>query len=145
VPFAGLRVRVDKIETVAKVDGRPIVAKAQLAGSDGGYIMVTCSVQNPSSSEDVPFGENRLGFELVDGTQVDEAEPAATFIAPGLNDAPSTLHPKQHVQIVFVVSAWNGQPLTKMFLHNMNEDAAGHTNLRFQIRPGYVKALDPTS
>jgi hypothetical protein len=93
VPFAGLRVRVDKIETVAKVDGRPIVAKAQLAGSDGGYIMVTCSVQNPSSSEDVPFGENRLGFELVDGTQVDEAEPAATFIAPGLNDAPSTLHP----------------------------------------------------
>ncbi len=146
-PFAGMNVRVDKIETVAHADGRKLVDK--IPGGfdhDKGYIMVTVTVQNPSDSDAIDMPQSEIGFELADGSQIEEGSPAGTFLASSYNDAPVTLHPKQHVQVVYALTEWSGQPLTKMFLHSgggteLND--AGYLYVRFQLPQDYVKALAP--
>src|SRR5579884_829140 len=116
VNFAGIETRIDKIETVASADGRPILQKAGGTNSGTGYIIVTVSMQNPSASNSIAIPGVSLGFELADGSQIDEAAPAGSYLVPSLSDLPDTLHPKQHVTVSYVVTNWNGQVLTKMFL-----------------------------
>lgn len=145
VNFAGVLTRIDKIETVAQGDGRPILQKA--GGPDErGYIIVTVTMQNPSSKDDLSVPGNMLGFELADGSQIDETGADAFVLVPSLNDPPDTLHPKQHIQVAYLLKNWNGSPITKMFLrkNSGNEyNDAGYLYGRFQIPQGYVKALDP--
>jgi hypothetical protein len=146
INFAGLRTRIDKIETVKSPDGRPILQKAGGTADGTGYIMVTVTLQNPSASDTIGIPGNLLGFELADGTQIDEIGPDGYFILPSLNDPPDSLHPKQHIQIVYVKTNWNGQDITKMFLKKNSgggENDTGYTYARFQIPKGYVTQLDP--
>ena len=145
--FAGINVRVDKIETVERADGRKLIDK--ISGGfdhDKGYIMVTVTVQNPSDSDSIDMPSTAIGFELADGTQIEEASPAGTFLASSFNDAPVSLHPKQHVQVVYALTEWNGQAPTKMFFHTnggteLND--AGYQYVRFQLPKDYVKTLAP--
>lgn len=145
--FAGLRYRVDKIETVSTADARPIYVKAVGNSNPGkGYILVTMSIQNPSDTDDTDVTSNWLGFELGDGSQIDEGSPTGMYLASSLNDPPGSLHPKQHIQIVYIVTDWNGQPLTKMFMRNnggteLNEP--GYHHVRFMVPKGYVSELAP--
>jgi hypothetical protein len=146
-PFAGMNVRVDKVETVEHGDGRKILDRIS-GGFDRakGYILITLSVQNPSDSDDIDMPSTQVGFELADGTQIDEAGPAGSFIAASLKDAPNSLHPKQHVQIVYALTEWNGEAPTKMFFHVNGGTAgndAGYQYVRLQFPKDYVKALAP--
>jgi hypothetical protein len=146
-PFAGMSVRVDKVETVERGDGRKILDRIS-GGFDRakGYILITLSVQNPSDSDDIDMPSTQVGFELADGTQIDEAGPAGSFIAASLKDAPNSLHPKQHVQIVYALTEWNGEAPTKMFFHVNGGTAgndAGYQYVRLQFPKDYVKVLAP--
>lgn len=146
INFAGIRTRIDKIETVKSSDGRPILAKSNGTAEGTGYIMVTVSLQNPSASQDLAIPGNNLGFELLDGSQMDEAGSDGYFLVPSLSDPPDILHAKQHIQVVYVRTGWNGQDITKMFLKKNSggsENDAGYTYARFQIPKGYVTQLNP--
>ena len=146
INFAGIRTRIDKIETVKSADGRPILAKSNGTAEGTGYIMVTVSLQNPSAGQDLAIPGNNLGFELVDGSQMDETGSDGYFLVPSLSDPPEMLHAKQHIQVVYVRTGWNGQDITKMFLKKNSgggENDAGYTYARFQIPKGYVTQLDP--
>jgi hypothetical protein len=148
INFAGLRTRIDKIETVKSADGRPVLAKSNGTADGTGYIMVTVTFQNPSASQEVGVPGNDIGFELADGSQIDEAGADGFFLVPSLTDPPGTLHPKQHIQVVYVKTNWNGQDITKMFLKKNSggsENDAGYTYARFQIPKGYVTQLDPVA
>ncbi len=148
INFAGLRTRIDKIETVKSPDGRPILQKAGGTPDGTGYIMVTVSLQNPSATDLIGIPGNLLGFELADGTQIDEVGPDGFYILPSLNDSPDSLHPKQHIQVVYVKTNWNGQDITKMFLKvnsGGSENDTGYKYARFQIPKGYVTQLDPVA
>jgi len=144
--FAGMRTRVDKIETVAQPDGRAILQKAGGPNGTNGYIIVTVDMQNPSGDKAIGIPGVNLGFELADGSQIDEEAPNGAFIAPSLNDPPDTLHPKQHVQLVYVITNWNGQPITKMFLKcnsGTEDNNAGFRYVRFQVPKSFVTPLQP--
>jgi hypothetical protein len=146
VNFAGVRTRIDSIETVKSADGRPILEKAGGTAEGTGYIMVTVTFQNPSASQTIDIPGNEFGFELFDGTQMDENLANGFFLLPSLKDVPDTLHPKQHIQAVYVITGWSGQDITKMFMRKNSggfENDAGFLYARFQIPKGYVKALDP--
>jgi hypothetical protein len=146
-PFAGMNVRVDKVETVEHADGRKIVDKISGGFDRGkGYILVTLSVQNPGDSDDIDMPSTWVGFELADGTQIEEASPAGAFIASSLNDPPNSLHPKQHVQLVFALTDWNGEAPTKMFLFKnggTGGNDAGYQHVRLLFPKDYVKVLAP--
>lgn len=146
-PFAGMNVRVDSVETVERGDSRKIVEKIP-GGFDHnkGYIMVTATVQNPSDSNSIDFPSLWIGFELEDGTQIEEASPAGTFLATSLRDAPSSLHPKQHVAVVFALVEWDGSAPTKMFFREnggTEGNDAGYQYVRFQFPKDYVKVRAP--
>lgn len=146
VNFAGMRTRIDKIETVANGDGRPILQKAGGTNDGTGYIVVTVSMQNPSDSKSITIPGANFGFELADGTQIDEAGASGYFILPSLNEPPDALHPKQHVTLAYVITNWNGQPITKMFVKNnsgTDDNNTGYRYLRFQIPKDYVQVLSP--
>jgi hypothetical protein len=146
VNFAGIRTRIDKIETVQSADGRPILQKAGGTNDGTGYIVVTVSMQNPSDEKTIAIPGAAFGFELADGSQIDEQAPNGSFLMPSLNDLPDALHPKQHVTLAYVITNWNGQPITKMFLKcsaGTEDNNTGFRYLRFQIPKGYVKQLDP--
>ena len=148
INFAGIRTRIDKIETVKSSDGRPILAKSNGTAEGTGYIMVTVTLQNPSASQDLDIPGNNLGFELFDGSQMDEALSDGYFLVPSLSDPPETLHSKQHIQVVYVRTGWNGQDITKMFLKKNSGGSGndtGYTYARFQIPKGYVTQLDPVA
>ncbi len=83
---------------------------------------------------------------VADGSQIDETGPDGYFLVPSLTDPPDTLHPKQHIQIVYVKTNWSWQDITKMFLKKNSggsENDTGFAYARFQIPKGYVKQLDP--
>lgn len=144
--FAGIDLRVDKIETVVKGDKRPIAIKSEIGDRDDGYIVVTLSMQNPTSSEELCVPGQALGFELKDGTQIDQTAPPFAYIAPSLADVPGKLHPKQRINVVYVFDRWNGQALTKMFVQRSSGcegNNAGLGYLRFQLPPTAVTALEP--
>lgn len=144
--FAGIDLRVDKIETVPKGDARTIAVKSSIDKQDDGYIMVTVSMQNPSSSAELCIPGPFLGFELKDGSQIDENAPPFEYLSPSLADVPSKLHPKQRIEMVYVFDRWSGQPLTKMFFERNSgceENNAGLGYLRFQLSPTDVTALAP--
>src|ERR1700736_4986845 len=76
--FAGLNTRVDRIETVAKPDGNPVLQNigdwgAYEHSDTQGYLLVHMTSQNPSSSEDRGVNAGNcayyIGYELADGSQ----------------------------------------------------------------------------
>jgi hypothetical protein len=146
-PFAGMNVRVDKIETVAHADGRKILESVSGGfDHDKGYIMVTVTFQNPSDSESIDMPSTWIGFELADGSQIEEASPAGPFLTARYTVAPNSLHPKQHAQVVYVITDWNGQAPTKMFLFVNGGTAAndtGYQHVRLQLPKDYVQVLPP--
>lgn len=146
--FAGLDVRVDKIESVSKGDKRPASVKTSIADETTGYIMVTVSMQNPSAAEPRSVPGILLGFELADGSQIDETGAAGEYIVPNFVDTPRQLHPKQRIDLMYVVSAWSGSAPTKMFFKLNGADDSNQSGLgylRFQLAPGAVTNLAPQS
>ncbi len=144
--FSGADLRVDKVETVVKGDSRPIAVKSGINEREDGYIMVTLSMQNPSASEDLCVPGPVLGFELKDGSQIDETNPPFAYVSPSLGEVPGNLHPKQRINLVYLFDRWSGQIPTKMFLKN-NGGCEGNNRglgyLRFQLPPSAVTALEP--
>lgn len=142
--FAGVRFRIDKIETASHGDGRPIVQKAGDTPEGTGYIIVSVSLQNASGSNDISIPSPTFGFELADGSQIDERSAEGYTLVPSLTDPPDSLHPKQHVDVAYVFSNWNGQPITKMFVKNnggTEDNNAGYLYVRFMVPKNYVQPL----
>jgi len=145
--YSGLNVRIDAIQTNTKKDSNPVLKGAQDIADDKGYIVVKETMQNPSSSEDRGVPGNLFGFELQDGTQMDETAADAFYAGDSLIDPPGSLHPKQTMQFTYVFGAWNGSAITKMFMKKNSggtENDAGVTYARFQIPANYVQAISPT-
>lgn len=144
--FAGMDLRIDKIETVAKGDSRPIAVKSLINDRDDGYIMVSVSIQNSSPTEMRCVPGPNLGFELQDGSQIDENSPPFQYLVPSLAELPGKLHPKQRINLVYVIDRWTGSAPTKMFFKQNSgceENNSGLGSLRFQLAPGAVTALPP--
>lgn len=148
IRFAGLDWRVDKIESVAKGDARPASVKTQIDQESTGYFMITVSMQNPSATESRSVPGLLFGFELADGSQIDEGGPAGQYIVPSFAEIPGSLHAKQRVNVTYVISSWSGSAPTKMFVKvNSADDSnqSGRGYLRFQLAPGSVAILAPQS
>lgn len=146
--YAGMNVRIDAIQTNTKKDNNTVLKGAQDIADDKGYIVIRVSMQNPSASDDRAVPGNVFGFELQDGTQMDEAGADAWYAGQGLVDPPGSLHPKQTVELTYVFGGWNGSPITKMFMKKNSggdENSAGAQYVRFQIPANYVQALTPAS
>jgi len=125
--FAGLNTRIDGIQTVAKADGNPILSNIGTWGAypnsqSEGYLLVHFTQQNPSSSEDRGAGAGNckyeIGYELQDGSQRNMDTPDRVVMGKNNIEAPDglQLHPKETKEFTYVLVAWNGSPVTKLFL-----------------------------
>ncbi|MDP9024093.1 MAG: hypothetical protein M3N13_01795 [Candidatus Eremiobacteraeota bacterium] len=148
VRLGGLDWRVDKIESVAKGDARAAAVKTQIDQESTGYLMLSVSMQNPSASDSRSVPGLRFGFELTDGSQIDEGGASGEYIVPSFAAIPGQLHPKQRINVMYVISGWSGSAPTKMFVKvNSADDSnqSGRGYLRFQLAPGSVAILAPQS
>jgi hypothetical protein len=135
--FAGLNTRIDRIETVAKVDGNPVLSNigdwGAYAHSDTqGYLLIHMTSQNPSSSEDRGVNAGNcayyIGWELADGSER-TTDRGADRILMGKNNIEVQdglqLHPKETKEFTSVLLAWDGSPVTKLFL-KVNDGCTGY-------------------
>jgi hypothetical protein len=135
--FAGLNTRIDSIETVAKADGNPIISNigdwGAYAHSDTqGYLLVHMTSQNPSSSEDRGVSAGNctyyIGYELEDGSQRN-TDRGPDRVVMGKNNIEVQdglqLHPKETKEFTSVLLAWDGSPVTKLFM-KVNDGCTGY-------------------
>lgn len=130
-----VRLRIDKIETYPGSDVTSVPVLAGQGMSGPGFIVVTATVQNPSSTDEIGIPHMEVGFELKDGSQMNEYAPDATNLPGSKVAAPTSLHPKQHLQFSWVISNWTGSPPTKMFLKVWDQSGYPHFLIRLQLRP----------
>ncbi|MHB8461691.1 MAG: hypothetical protein ACYDA1_03495 [Vulcanimicrobiaceae bacterium] len=126
-----IRLRIDKIETYPGTAAAtvPVIMGQGLSGP--GFVVVTVTAQNPSGSSDLSVPHMEVGFELKDGSQMNEGTPDETNIPGGKNPAPTSLHPKQHMQFSWVISGWTGAAPTKLLLKVWN--ASGYPGYWYRI------------
>jgi hypothetical protein len=141
--FAGLRMMIDSIQSVASPDGNTILSQVNTQDSDKGYLIITIDMQNPSS-DDIGMPGLQFGFELADGSQVNVTDPFGPYVGAGVTAAPDPLHPKQHLKVRYVAPNWPGTEITKMFMVSNGGGAdSGDKNDRFQIKKGDIQVLTP--
>ncbi len=133
-----VRLRIDKIETypASGVTNIPVLEGQGWSGP--GFIVVTATAQNPSSTEETGIPHMEIGFELKDGSQMSEDTPWAMNLPRSEAAAPTDLHPKQHVQFSWVIGSWTGSPPTKMFLKVWNQSGYPGYWFRVQLPPKAV-------
>lgn len=133
-----VRLRIDKIETYpgSDVTKVPVIAGQGMSGP--GFIVVTATVQNPSNSNEMGIPHMEVGFELKDGSQMNEYTPDATNLPGSKIAAPTSLHPKQHVRFSWVISGWTGSPPTKLLLKVWNQSGYPGYWFRVQLPPKAV-------
>ncbi len=133
-----LRLRIDKIETYpgSAVSSVPVLEGQGLSGP--GFIVVTASAQNPSGSQEMGVPHMEVGFELNDGSQMTEGTPDAMNLPGTRSAAPTSLHPKQHIQFSWVISGWTGSPPTKLLLKVWNDSGYPGFWYRVLLRPSDV-------
>jgi hypothetical protein len=146
--FAGLRAKIDSIQSVAQADGNKILADANTQDPAKGYLIITMEYQNPTNSTDVSIPGIDFSFELSDGSTLDA--PASGLYGPyvgsGTKVAADTLHPKEHFTVRYVIVDWDGTAITKMFMsRNSGDDSnsTGDQKDRFQIKKGDIGTLAP--
>ncbi|MHB8147230.1 MAG: hypothetical protein ACYDGM_08245 [Vulcanimicrobiaceae bacterium] len=130
-----IQLRIDKIETYpgSAAQTVPVIAGQGLSGP--GFVVVTATDQNPSSTDDTQVPHMEVGFELKDGSQMNEGTPDETNLPGSKVPAPTSLHPKQHMEFSWVISGWTGQPPTKMFLKVWNQSGYPGYWFRIQLHP----------
>jgi hypothetical protein len=133
-----VRLRIDKIETYpgSAVSSVPVLEGQGLSGS--GFVVVTATAQNPSSSQEIAIPHMEVGFELKDGSQMNESAPDLMNLPGTRAAAPTSLHPKQHVQFSWVISDWTGSPPTKLLLKVWNDSGYPGFWYRILLRPSDV-------
>ncbi len=133
-----VRLRIDKIETypASAVTTVPVLEGQGLSGP--GFVVVTATAQNPSSTEETSIPHMEIGFELKDGSQMSESTPDGMNLPRSKVAAPTDLHPKQHVQFSWVISGWTGSPPTKMFLKVWDQSGYPGYWFRIQLPPKAV-------
>jgi hypothetical protein len=136
--FAGVNLRVDSVQTVAKVDSSPLLTKNinTQPDPDLGYIVVKVTMQNRSASSAQTYPGNWLGFDLADGSKIDLGLINAEYVGPNLNDPPNELAPGQTLQATYVVVNWNRSPITTMYIKRNvgnGENDPGVQYARFNI------------
>lgn len=148
--FAGLNTRIDSIETVAKADGNPILANigdwGAYAHSDTqGYLLLHMTSQNPSSSEDRGVNAGNcayyIGYELADGSERN-TDRGPDRVVMGKNNVEVQdglqLHPKETKEFTSVLLAWDGSPVTKLFI-KVNDGCTGYP--AYGLGAQYVRIL----
>jgi hypothetical protein len=135
-----IRLRIDKIETYpgSAAATVPVIAGQGLSGP--GFVVVTVTAQNPSGSDDISVPHMEVGFELKDGSQMNEETPDATNIPGSKVAAPTGLHPKQHEQFSWVISGWTGAAPTKLLLKVWDQSGYPGYWYRIQLQPNDVTA-----
>ncbi|MHB8141209.1 MAG: hypothetical protein ACYDA5_06360 [Vulcanimicrobiaceae bacterium] len=130
-----VRLRIDKVETYpgSAAQSVPVIAGQGLSGP--GFVVVTATAQNPSGTGETTIPHMEVGFELKDGSQMNEYTPDAMNLPGSKVPAPTNLHPKQHVRFSWVISNWTGQPPTKMFLKVWDQSGYPGYWFRIQLRP----------
>jgi len=130
-----VQLRIDKIQTYpgSSTTNVPVLAGQGLSGP--GFVVVTATVQNPSGTDETAIPHMEVGFELKDGSQMNEGTPDATNLPGSKVAAPTSLHPKQHVQFSWVISDWTGSPPTKMFLKVWDQSGYPHFWFRLLLQP----------
>lgn len=140
--FTGYVLKIVSIQTVATIDGRPMLAKMNDCGTP--YVMVVVSLQNNSASDELNTPALTFNFELADGSNLTGPQGDGAFLYPSLGTVPQTFHPKDHKTVIYLSCGWSGQAITKLFLTNNGSSGnTGYANVRFLIPPGYVKAVAP--
>ena len=141
----GIAIRINSIQTAARADGTPLSDKLlngiNTVGSDKGYVMIHLTLQDtlPASAENANLPGFNFGLEFADGSQMDERAADAGWNGASYSPIPQSLYSKQHLELTFVLGNWNGQPITKLFIHD-----GGNGWARFQIPAGYVKVIPMT-
>ncbi len=126
--------RIDKVETYpgSDVNTTPVLAGQGLSGP--GFVVVTATAQNPSSTDEITVPHIEVGFELKDGSQMNETAPDAMNVPGSKVPAPTALHPKQHERFSWVISDWNGSAPTKVLLKVW--DQSGYPGYWFRVLLG---------
>lgn len=135
-----IRLRIDKVETYpgSAAQSVPVIAGQGLSGP--GFVVVTATAQNPSGTDQITVPHIEVGFELKDGSQMDETTPDAMNIPGGKVAAPTSLHPKQHEQFSWVISGWTGAAPTKLLLKVWDQSGYPGYWYRIQLPPKDVTA-----
>lgn len=141
----GISIRINSIQTAARADGTPLSQKLlngiNTVPSDKGYIVIRFTLQDtlPASAGNENLPQLAFGFEFADGSQMDERPADAGWNGASYSPVPQSLYSKQHLELTYVMGSWNGQPITKLFIHD-----GGNGWARFQIPAGYVTAIPMT-
>lgn len=142
--FAGVNVRIDSIEIAnSKVDN-PALKDMDTNNDAPGYVVIRVTMQNPTSGQDRSVPGITWGWEASDGTQRDMGGADQQYAGKSLIEVPGTLHPKQTIQLTYVIGAYNNSPLTKLFMKRNSGDENSDTGsqyVRFQLKPSDVKQL----
>ena len=146
--FAGLRTKIDSIQSVALADGNKILTDVNTQDPAKGYLILTLEYQNPTNSTDVSVPGIDFSFELSDESTLNGPASGVygPYVGTGTKQIADTLHPKEHVTVRYVIVDWDGTPITKMFMErNSGNDSnsAGDQKDRFQIKKGDVSTLAP--
>jgi hypothetical protein len=141
--YGGVNARIDSIEvSKTKVDN-PALKDAEDDSTNPGFVVIRMTVQNPTSNKDIAIPGSSWGWELADGTQRDMGAADHQYAGKSLVDVPDALHPKQTVQLTYVL-AWNGSSITKLFLKvssGTEDNGTGAQYVRFQIKPTDLQPL----
>ena len=146
--FAGLRTKIDSIQSVAQADGNKILGDVNTQDPSKGYLILTIEYQNPTNSTDVSVPGINFSFELSDGSTLDGSASSiyGPYVGDGTKTAADTLHPKEHVKVRYVIVDWDGTAITKMFMERNSGDdsnASGDQKDRLQIGKSDVTPLAP--
>jgi len=146
--FAGLRTKIDSIQSVAQADGNKILGDVNTQDPSKGYLILTIEYQNPTNSTDVSVPGINFSFELSDGSTLDGSASSiyGPYVGDGTKTAADTLHPKEHVKVRYVIVDCDGTAVTKMFMERNSGDdsnSSGDQKDRFQIGKGDVTTLAP--
>lgn len=135
-----VNLRIDKIETYPSSATTSVPVLEGQGFSGPGYVVITATEQNPSGNNDVGVPHMEVGFELEDGSQMSESAPDAINVPGTKILAATSLHPKQHIVVNWVLSGWTGAAPTKLFLKVWNQSGYPGHWFRIQLKPTDVTA-----
>jgi hypothetical protein len=142
--FGGVNVRIDSIETASSKIDNPALKDMGDNNDAPGFVVIRVTMQNPTSGQDRVVPGINWGWEAADGTQRDMNGADQTYSGKSLVAVPDELHPKQTVQLTYVIGAYNNSALTKLFMKRNSGNEYSDTGaqyVRFDIKPADVKQL----
>lgn len=135
VRYGDSNLRIDKIESVAHVDGNPIVDEAMNRDDGNGYLIVSASIQNPTNAE--IFMPNLATILFLEDQSKVETDIRGPYVGAKRVVAPGRLSPKESIRVRWVVPNWPHTRITKLVL----DPNDGSPQLRFQIGPNDIATL----